>query len=133
PGLSLGKRVASIMGGGAFMGVTFFLFVLLNPERFSIAGFFGDRGAGRIDLWNAGVSTLRDNFLVGRGLGGFRLEIFDLLQRTSGADLTVLRQPEFLRQGQVESHNLYLTVAIDLGFIGFVLYFGVVAVTFWNL
>ncbi len=133
PGLPLAKRVLSVVLGGVFMLATFFAFMILNPERFSIAAFFGDRGAGRIDLWNAGVNTLKDNFLVGRGLGGFRLEIFDLLQRTSGADLNVLRQPEFLRAGAVESHNLYLTVAIDLGFIGFVFYFGVVAVTFVNL
>jgi O-antigen ligase len=133
PGLSLEKRIVSIVSGTVFMGITAVMFMLLNPERFSPAAFVSDRGAGRVDLWTAGVRMLRDSPLLGRGLGGFRLEIFDMLQQTSGADLNVLRQPEFIKAGAVESHNLYLTVAIDLGFIGFVLYFGVVLVTFVNL
>ncbi len=133
PGIPLQRRIVNIVGGGIFMGITGFMFMLLNPERFSPAAFVSDRGAGRIDLWTAGVQMLREGPFLGKGLGGFRLNVFDRIQATSGADLNVIRQPEFIRAGAVESHNLYLTVAIDLGLIGFVLYFGVIAVTFVNL
>jgi O-antigen ligase len=133
PGLPVRRRVTTVVVGGAFMGLTGLMFIILNPERFSPAAFVSDRGAGRVDLWTAGVRMLSDKPLIGQGLGGFRLGVFDLLQATSGADLNVIRQPEFIRAGAVESHNLYLTVAIDLGLIGFVLYFGVIAITFVNL
>jgi O-antigen ligase len=133
PGLSLQRRIVSMVGGAFVMAATVVMFIVLNPERFSPAAFVSDRGAGRVDLWTAGVKMLGDSPIVGRGLGGFRLDVFDVLQQTTNADLNVLRQPEFIKAGAVESHNLYLTVAIDLGIIGFILYFGVIAVAFVNL
>jgi len=133
PGQSISKRLGTMALGGVGMIGVGFLFLVLNPDRFSLAALGSDRGAGRVDLWNAGVTMIQDHLLVGRGLGGYRLDIFSLLQRSNNADLNVIRQKDFLSSGSAEAHNLYLTVMIDLGLIGFILYFGVIAASFKNL
>ncbi len=133
PGLSVARRLRLAVGAG-LGGATFYsLLLFINPDRFSLAGLTSDRGAGRVDLWSAGVSSLTEHLWFGRGLGGFSASAFELLQRTSGARLDVLRSAGFIGRGAGESHNLYLTIAIDLGVTGFVLYFGLILVSLWNL
>ncbi len=132
PGLSPARRVGNMAVGAVSMMVVGLVFLLLNPERFSPAALVSDRGAGRLDFLNAGLTMVQDHLLVGRALGGFRLDIFSVLQRTNNADLSILRGNDVL-VGAAESHNLYLTILIDLGLIGFVFYFGVFAAAFKNL
>jgi len=133
PGLGIARRLWAGVGGMLGGVVFYFLLLIINPDRFSLAGIASDRGAGRLDLWAAGIDSLTENLWFGRALGGFRASAYELLQRTSGASLDVLRQESFLKQGGAESHNLYLTIGIDLGLIGFVLYLGLVLVSLWNL
>jgi len=133
PGLGRGRRAATIVFGFIGMGVMLFVFMLLNPERFSLVALVSDRGSGRLDIWPAAIAAIKDHVLLGRGLGGFRVESYDLVQRSTGAQLTVLRQADDMRLGYIEAHNMYLTLMTDLGLLGAVLYLGVMAATFKNL
>jgi O-antigen ligase len=134
PGLKWWQRILAAVAG-VFGGLLFFLIMLaINPTRFSLSALLGgsDRGAGRVDLWSAGVQSIKDHFVTGSGLGGFREKSSEILQKTAGADLTVLRQGGVKGAG-AEAHNLYLTVLIDIGVIGFALYFGAFFQAMWNL
>ncbi len=72
----------------------------------SIAG----RGAGRFDIWTAGLYALKDNFLYGAGLDNFPV----IYQRYAGYAPTYwgyYRAP----------HNIYLGVSVELGILGITL------------
>jgi len=133
PGIRGRKRVITIVGGAVFMGVVVFLFAALNSDRFSLAAFFSDRGAGRLDIWPAAIAAFKLHPLQGWGLGGFRSSSYELVQQTSGASLQALRQTDDIRVGYIEAHNLYLSILMDLGLIGTTIYFGLIASTMKNL
>jgi len=133
PGLSLRQRVKWAFLG--FFGIIggFVVAGILDAERFSLLGFVSDRGAGRLDIWTAGMDGLRDHWLLGFGLGGFQKEALQLLQKATGASLTVARQEDFKNTNTIPAHNLYFQLILDLGIVGFVLYFGTFAVAAKNL
>jgi O-antigen ligase len=133
PGLSIKQRaVWSVIG---FFGIVggFVLAGILDPERFSLAGFFSDGGAGRLDIWTAAILGLKSNWMLGFGIGGFQKEALGLIQRASGASLAVIRQDTFKDTNSVPAHNIYLQATLDLGIVGFVLYFGTLLVGIKNL
>ena len=131
PGVNLQRRLLLIVGGGIAMVLGFFVFVLLNPGRFTLGALFSDRGAGRLDIWPAAIAMFKDHPLIGRGLGGFRVNSYEITQRTSGAGLQILRGD--IKLGYIEVHNTYLYLLTDLGLIGVVLYLGLIAATLKNL
>ena len=133
PGLSIRQRVKwSVLG---FVGILggFLVAGFVDAERFSLLGFFADRGAGRLDIWAAGMDGLRDHWVLGFGLGGFQKEALQLLQKATGASLDVARQEDFKNTNTIPAHNLFFQAILDLGIVGFVLYFGTFAVAAKNL
>jgi O-antigen ligase len=133
PNLTLRQRAMwSVIG---FFGVLagFLLAGILDPERFSPAGLLSDRGAGRLDIWTAGLYGLQHNWVLGYGIGGFAKQALGLIQRATGASLDVARQEEFRATNTIPAHNIYLQAVLDLGIIGGVLYFGTLLIAMKNL
>jgi O-antigen ligase len=93
-----------LLGSGllAAMPATFF-------RRIQEAGETG--GAGRLDIWKAGLEMFKHYPLVGTGLGNFII----VYQQYAGYS------PKF--HGFARSpHNTYLDVLVELGILGFVLF-----------
>lgn len=133
PGLALRQRAFWAVVG--FFGIVggFIIAGILDADRFSLLGFVSDRGGGRLDIWAAGLYGLRGNWLLGYGLGGFQKEALELLQKATGASLTVARQEDFKNTNTIPAHNLFLAAILDLGVVGFTLYFGTFLVAAKNL
>lgn len=133
PGLTINQRVRSAIFGAIFVAVGLVAAAMWNPERYSIAGFFGDAGAGRLDLWNAATSSISERPIFGESIGGFRTRTLDTLTKTAGASLEITRPLSNRQAGAIEAHNTYLTIILDLGFIGLALYVGMIVSVFRNL
>lgn len=133
PGLPKRQRVRSMFGGGALVIVGWLLAAWWNPDRYSIGGFLGDAGAGRIDLWNAAIHSIQQRPINGHSISAFRTRMLDMLLTAPGGSLDVTNQLRNRQAGGLEAHNTYLTIILDLGFIGLALYLGVIASVVRNL
>ena len=133
PGVKLRRRVILVVAGFTGMLALAFLFALLNPERFSLAAIFSDRGAGRLDIWNAGMQVAREHWLFGLGLGGFAGNAIKFMQQANNTDITILGSEEVIAQGGINAHNVYLALVLDNGVIGLVLYLSIIAGALKNL
>lgn len=83
-------------------------------ERFQRVG--EDRGSGRLDIWNVGMSMVRHNPMIGQGFGSFEVSFYRYLY---GGDVAV--DPRWAIQnvwGQRAAHNVYLSTAAELGVVG---------------
>jgi O-antigen ligase len=69
----------------------------------------------RLDVWGIAVSSFLNNPILGYGLDGFTTATESLRSGTSASEL-------------IRAHNLYLQTLVDLGIVGFILYFGVIMV-----
>jgi len=87
------------------------------------------QGSGRVNLWNVAKGSIRDHPYLGIGYGSFRHVSNDLLLDTSGVNLTHYT----LRKDGAEAHNLYLGTAAELGFVGLLLYLGIMGSTVLTL
>jgi O-antigen ligase/Mrp family chromosome partitioning ATPase len=133
PGLNRTQRVRSSIAGFAFVGVGVFLAGIMNPDRYSLLGFFGDAGAGRLDLWNAATNSFNLRPIQGFSIGAFRTQMLDILTKTPGGTLDITKPISNRDAGELEVHNMYLTILLDLGIIGFVIYMSTMLNTFKNL
>jgi O-antigen ligase len=68
-------------------------------------------GAGRLDIWQAGLWALRNHLVLGAGLGNFPIVYTDFAGYA----------PRFAGFGR-DAHNTYLGVATELGMVGFLLF-----------
>jgi O-antigen ligase len=132
-GMTLGQR-ARWAALAAVIGIMAFLLAgILDPTRFSLAGYASDRGGGRLDIWTAAILGLRTHWLVGYGIGGFQKHALELIQKATGASLDVARNSDFKDGNNIPAHSLFFAVVLDLGVIGVVLYFGAMLVAIKNL
>lgn len=65
-------------------------------------------GSGRIDIWIVGLHALKKYFITGAGFGNFS-QVFQEFVNLGPGDVGSFRI----------AHNLYLSVSVELGFIGF--------------
>jgi O-antigen ligase len=96
---------------------------LAGPElaqRLAEGATFADRGAGRLDIWQVGWVVIRDNPLVGVGLGCFPLVYYDYLSQATG--ISWAHVMGVLHTLQKASHNAYLGTTAELGVIGLALF-----------
>lgn len=125
PGLSRRRRVMSMgIGMVAIVGGVF-LAAIINPDRYSLAGFVGDSGAGRAEIWNAAIQSVGERPFFGNGISSFRTQVLDLLTKVSGGSSDVIgliRQGETADAGKLGVHNMYLELLLDTGFIGITLW-----------
>jgi len=122
PGLDLRQRVRSTVWGLVTVAVGVFLAGIMNPDRYSLLAFFGDAGAGRLELWNAAVSSFGVRPIQGFSIGSFRVQMLDVLTKASGGGLEITKPIANRRVGGLEVHNTYLTILLDLGIIGLTIY-----------
>lgn len=133
PGLAPRVRLRAILVAPVVVGVIMGAAIISDPERFSPLAFMSDRGAGRLDIWAAGVEAFKEHWLLGYGAGGFEKQAGALLQKVTGGNLDVANDPNFRDNNAIPAHNLYLAAVLDLGVIGFVLYWGAYAAAMKNL
>lgn len=125
PGLTIVQRLKSIVAGAIAMGIGLFVAVAINPDRFSAAGFVSDAGAGRLDLWRAGLDAMYERLWHGVGMGGFRLQILRRLTEVSGGTggfSTIRSGQEAGKSDAFALHNVYLELVLDVGVVGLLLY-----------
>lgn len=84
-------------------------------------------GSGRTNLWKAAMRTAAEHPATGIGYGGFGSISQELLYDTPGVDLDV---QQIRQEGDYfVAHNTYLGTVAELGFIGLLIYLGVMVAT----
>ena len=90
--------------------------------RFEGADF--ESGAGRREIWDAGLHALTDHWLFGSGIGTFPYAYRAVvLVRGGGTTGWNAR----------DAHNIYLNVGVELGIIGFLLFCGAMWASYRDL
>lgn len=108
--------------------------VILNPERFLLLQTAAaDRGAGRLDIWNAGLHTLNKVWLFGMGMGQFREQSTTILQQVTGSSLRIGEYVAKEGSDTLDTHNQYLQLWLDLGIIGLGLYLTMIGTALYTL
>jgi O-antigen ligase len=120
PGLSVARRGRVAVGSLFVAGLAFIVGFVANPANLQRG--FADRGAGRLDVWTVTIELLREQPMVGYGLGQLRAAIPPHLLITPGSQhLTDSRT-------EVSAHNTWLDVAGDLGAIGLAIFVTVIVI-----
>lgn len=81
--------------------------------RFTGAEFWS--GSGRLDIWKVGIQALKSYWIAGSGLGTFPFAYFEVVSLKGGG----------MRRGvplELDAHNLYLQLGVELGVVGVVLF-----------
>ena len=135
PGVGGTKRVRNSVVGFGFMTIGYLFAAILQPERFAPQVLLGqgDRGAGRLDIFDAAMQAVGDNWQFGLGMGGFASNSIYFLQVANNAALERLEGTEIVESGGISAHNLYLQLILDMGVIGTVFYLSVFGLMAWNL
>lgn len=133
PGVAPVRRLVTGVVGVIGMAGAYLVALLLNPERLSLAGFVSDKGAGRLEVWNAGLSVLPDHWVAGLGLGQFKTQSIDLMQKVTGGSFDAINQPGVRSAGTYEIHNQYLGIILEMGVVGAVCYAFLIGMLLWNL
>ncbi len=114
PGLTPSKRVGVGFGSILLAGFAFVVGFVVNPNNLERG--FGDRGAGRIDLWNVSIVLIKQKPMLGYGFGQLREYLPPALLLTPGS----LRLSDL--RPDVSAHNTWLDVQGDLGVVGLLLF-----------
>lgn len=123
PGTSVRTRVASIVPAGIVTVVIAIVLVLLNPHTIER----GTDSSGRFDFWKVTVELIQERPLVGHGLRQINSMIPPRLATTPGTEKH--SDP----RDAVTSHNTWLDITGDHGFIGFMIFAFIIAVTIAGL
>lgn len=125
PGVSMGKR-ARIAGVALLITpVAFAIGFVMNPANLQRG--FADRGAGRLDFWNATTDMIAERPILGQGFGQISYKIPQRLLITPGVQLLDERREA------VSSHNTWLDMTGDLGVVGVSLFLLCFIVAGWSL
>jgi putative inorganic carbon (hco3(-)) transporter len=131
--IGLGALVASVAVGlriarARLVVVALVLFAVLwqaapiISARFEGADF--ESGAGRREIWDAGLHALTDHWLFGSGIGTFPYAYRAVvLVRGGGTTGWNAR----------DAHNIYLNVGVELGILGFLLFCGALWASYRDL
>ncbi|MFN7148409.1 MAG: O-antigen ligase family protein [Microthrixaceae bacterium] len=125
PGLAPGRRARVGVGSLFVAAIAFAVGFVANPANLQRG--FSDRGAGRLDLWQVSIALIKENPLIGHGLGQLGLLVPPRLLLTPGS-----RELNEMREA-VSAHNLWLDTVGDLGLIGLGIFLTVFAVAIIGL
>jgi O-antigen ligase len=100
-----------MLGALAFL----FLPLLASPHSFFTRLQNAAGGAGRLDIWNAGLMSLKKYGLWGAGFDNF----YSVYYSVAGY------APHFMGYSR-DSHNTYLEIGVDLGILGLVFFFAAI-------
>jgi O-antigen ligase len=124
PGLTPLRRSVVAVGAVILGGLAFLVGFIANPNNLQRG--FADRGAGRLDLWNVSIELIKEQPLVGYGMGQIRTLIAPYLLLTPGSQKLQDTRTE------VSAHNTWLDIAGDLGAIGVGLFLTIVVVALFG-
>ena len=110
------KLLAAIIGVVVVMVGLLNLGLLVQQLSYLFPNSYETSIIGRLTVWNAALSAFARQPIVGYGLDGFTAATASLRSALS-VDL-------------IRAHNIYLQTLVDLGLVGFVLYFGTVVSIF---
>lgn len=129
-----GARARRAAVGLVVLCLGVFAAISLNPQRFSlISSAASDRGAGRFDIWNAGLRTLKEHWLFGLGMGQFREQSTTILQKVTGSSLDIGEYVARENSDTLDTHNQYLQLWLDIGIFGLSLYFVMIGTAMYTL
>jgi O-antigen ligase len=95
------------------LGIMAWLFLPVLMARFTGTEFWS--GSGRLDLWEVGIQALKSHWIMGSGIGTFPFAYFEVVSLKGGG----MRRGTVL---EIDAHNLYLQLGVELGVIGVVLF-----------
>jgi O-antigen ligase len=107
----------------ATAGVAYFAAIAPAEQRARATTYSLAESTGRVDLWRIGWRMFEDHPLQGVGMQNFTVTAPAYLE----GDLDVSRTDLFLRNTGTLVHNTYLNVLTDLGVVGGLLFFGLIA------
>jgi O-antigen ligase len=125
PGLSAGRRSRVAIGALLLAVMAFGVGFIANPNNLERG--FSDRGAGRLDFWTVTSALIQEQPVTGYGFGQLRLLISPNLLVTPGS------QQLNEDRADVSSHNTWMDVTGDLGFIGLMMFVSIFLMTMLNL
>ncbi|KLR61365.1 lipid A core-O-antigen ligase-like enyme [Actinobacteria bacterium IMCC26207] len=125
PGLSAGRRSRVAIGALLLAVMAFGVGFIANPNNLERG--FSDRGAGRLDFWTVTSALIQEQPVTGYGFGQLRLLISPNLLVTPGS------QQLNEDRDDVSSHNTWMDVTGDLGFIGLLMFVSIFLMTMLNL
>jgi O-antigen ligase len=120
PGIEAPRRVGVAVSSLFVGGLAFLIGFVANPAN--VQRGFSDRGAGRLDLWTVSIDLIREQPIVGYGLGQLRTLIAPFLLVTPGSQKLSDSRTE------VSAHNTWLDIAGDLGAVGVTLFVTIIVV-----
>lgn len=119
PGRSWQRGLLTAVPAAVVTFLVAVILLVLNPNTL----IRGTDSSGRTDFWRVSVASIADRPLVGYGLGQLSVIIPDRLATTPGSErLTDKREA-------VSSHNTWLDITGDLGFIGLTLWTPIIVVS----
>lgn len=120
PGLDTVRRGGVAIGSLFVAAFAFIVGFVANPANLQRG--FGDRGAGRLDLWNVSLELIREQPIIGYGIGQLSSIIPEFLLITPGSE----RLGE--NRAEVSAHNTWLDLLGDLGMVGAAVFVTIVVV-----
>ncbi|MEZ5238051.1 MAG: O-antigen ligase family protein [Microthrixaceae bacterium] len=119
PGTSVRKRVASVVPAALVTTVIALVLLFMNPKTIER----GTDSSGRLDFWKVTIELIQERPVEGHGLRQINSQIPPRLATTPGTEKHSDKRED------VTSHNTWLDLAGDLGFVGFVIFAFIIGVT----
>ena len=116
------KELLLIILGIASLGwYVYDSFYEIIGKRFDVDFILETGGAGRTDIWKVAWEMIKDNFIAGVGIYNSS-NIYDYYSSIAGIGGS-------RGYGRI-MHNLYIEILVELGLVGFVLYFSIIVEVF---
>jgi O-antigen ligase len=113
------RRLAvRLVAGAAVCTLVYFELLASSAARQRATEFAGSESTGRLDLWHVALRMFDAHPLHGVGLDNFTV----LAPGYLANDIDIQRADLFLRSVATQVHNTYLTVLVELGLIGELLF-----------
>ena len=107
-------------------GLTYFTVVASIAERDRVTNV--ENSTGRSDLWTVAARMVADHPVQGVGTGNFPVQSRAYLLRPG-----VIEEDDFVLLTPKVTHNTYLQVAAELGFVGLLLFLGIILSSLWSM
>lgn len=123
PGASVKQRVTAVIPAAGITAMVALVLLLLNPQTIAR----GTSTSGRVDFWKVTVELIQQEPVIGHGHHQINEMIPSLLATTPGTET------QSDKRDSVSSHNTWLDLLGNLGFIGFLIFAFMILVTILGL
>lgn len=115
-------HVGTIMAILGVVGIVMWQGLPILVARFTDERFW--TGSGRTDIWETGLEALKVYWPTGSGIGTFA-SAYNAAAPFAGA--------RYVHAGDMDAHNIYLQMGVELGLVGLLLFLGMVVTLFREL